>query len=230
MSTKNDFGDLFEIPTSLQERCIRTFGWSNEFAKKALKGYRQFIKLKLQQEDWDASVLSPSNTVDKVWHQHILDVTHYIEACEEYAGRLIGHNPEGSLDVKAREDRIKATKLSLKALFGRSAIDEQVWDFEGNDEKSATGQRRVTREPAGDSDYVTFTIRNYREQQESFVYWKRTMKLGDLFERYASFMQVCGSSMRFLFDGHRIEPGESPSMIGLDNGGQILMMLEQRGC
>jgi len=95
------------------------------------------MKLKLQHEDWDASTLSPSCTVDLVWHQHMLDPVHYVEACQAFtSGHVVGHNPDGGLDVAARMERIKTTKISLRSLFGKD-VDSEVWSFRGDADNAA---------------------------------------------------------------------------------------------
>jgi len=133
---KNENGDSFAIPSSLGTRCKRIYKWNDAFADTALTAYHQFIKLKLQQEDWNATILSPSLTVNKVWQQHILQVQHYVKACQDYTGgELIGYDPEEGSDKVARAKRVEATKLCLKTLFGKKDVDAEAWKF-GDDTSS----------------------------------------------------------------------------------------------
>ena len=102
---------LFQLPSSLQSRCQRKYGWEITFAKKALKGYQHFMKLKKLHEDWNATKLSPSIVIGQVWHMHMLDPRHYSNACQEYCdGEIIGHDPEGALDEETRKLRRKNPK------------------------------------------------------------------------------------------------------------------------
>ncbi|CAB9529542.1 expressed unknown protein [Seminavis robusta] len=118
-----------DLPESLRERCLRYYGWDDAFTKKALRGYRQFMQLKMQLEDWHAEILSPSPTIDAVWLQHIVDVEQYVNACLDYCDNLIGHNPDDDLDNSgARKERIRTTMRSLKLVFARD-IDREVWSF-----------------------------------------------------------------------------------------------------
>ena len=80
-------------------------------------------------DDWDATVLSPSLMIDKVWHMHILDTRSYQRYCENKAGRFIYHNPDGGLDVEARRRRIETTKIAVMARYGRAELDNDVWNF-----------------------------------------------------------------------------------------------------
>ena len=105
---------VFSIPDGLLPRCARQFGWTTEFCQRILMAYRQFMELKRQHEDWNATVLSPPWLVDKMWHEHILDVQHYVQACHDYCGNnlIIGHNPDGALDPAAQATRIQTTKIA----------------------------------------------------------------------------------------------------------------------
>ena len=56
---------VFSIPDGLLPRCARQFGWTTEFSQRILMAYRQFMELKRQHEDWNATVLSPPRLVDQ---------------------------------------------------------------------------------------------------------------------------------------------------------------------
>jgi hypothetical protein len=71
----------FRVPDSLHARCSRLAGWDDAMCVAVLEAYRQFMELKVQHEDWDATILFPPQQVDIMWRQHILDVKHYTKAC-----------------------------------------------------------------------------------------------------------------------------------------------------
>jgi len=50
-----------------------------------------------------------------------------------------------------------------------------------------------------------------------------------VFDTYAQRKGVQASSLRFLLDGERIEPTQTPKMLELDDQDQIDCMLEQTG-
>jgi len=89
-----------------------------------------------------SSKLFPSTIVEKVWKLHVLDITHYVQACNDYAGRLIGYHPdefecnETLLDVQTKKERIMTTRLALKALFGRT-IDLSMFPLEEEQNKES---------------------------------------------------------------------------------------------
>ena len=65
--------------------------------------------------------------------------------------------------------------------------------------------------------------------EETFFKIKKTTKMSKVFETYAQRKGVQSSSLRFLLDGERIEPDQTPKMLELDDQDQIDCMLEQSG-
>mmetsp|Transcript_924 Transcript_924/g.1975 ORF Transcript_924/g.1975 Transcript_924/m.1975 type:complete len:92 (+) Transcript_924:138-413(+) len=85
-------------------------------------------------------------------------------------------------------------------------------------------------EKAPDSGNEPITIR-VRDQtgEETFFKIKKTTKMSKVFGTYANRKGVQLSSLRFLLDGERIEPDQTPKMLELDDQDQIDCMLEQSG-
>jgi len=110
-------------------RCMREYYWSKEFAMRVLKGYRQFLELKTILEDWDAKILTPSQAVNQMWQQHMLDVINYCHDCVLICGRVVGNDPDvTALDEWAYNKAVVATKQLLRARF-ESEVDLDVWRF-----------------------------------------------------------------------------------------------------
>jgi len=114
--------------TPLVERCMRNHGWSESFAKRTLKGYRQFMELKSVMNDWQETKLAPPLAVHQMWEQHILDNLNYTDDCFLLFGRVIGHDPDATLRERSTIDRIKTTKIAFQARYG-SDQDPDVWDW-----------------------------------------------------------------------------------------------------
>jgi hypothetical protein len=114
--------------TPLVERCMRVHGWTESFAKRTLKGYRQFMELKSVMNDWQETKLSPPLAILQMWEQHILDNLNYTDDCFLLFGRVIGHDPDSSLNERALTDRVKTTKIAFQARYG-SDLDDEVWDY-----------------------------------------------------------------------------------------------------
>ncbi len=65
--------------------------------------------------------------------------------------------------------------------------------------------------------------------EETFFKIKKTTKMSKVFQTYANRKGVQLTSLRFLLDGERIEPDQTPKMLELDDQDQIDCMLEQSG-
>jgi hypothetical protein len=107
-----------EDVTILMERCQRLLGWDNEFATLVCAAFREFMECKAFVRDWEAAKLSPSLPVDRMWHQHILDIKRYADDCKLLFGQVIHHNPDGDIDVPARNIRIESTKALMSTRHG----------------------------------------------------------------------------------------------------------------
>ena len=114
--------------TPLVERVMRVHGFSEGFAKRVLRGYRQFMELKSVMNDWNELKLSPPVPINQMWEQHLLDNLNYTEDCLLLFGRVIGHNPDAILEAQALKDRIKTTQIAFQARYGDD-LDQEVWDF-----------------------------------------------------------------------------------------------------
>jgi len=71
--------------------------------------------------------------------------------------------------------------------------------------------------------------RSLKTGEETFFKIKKTTKMSKVFQTYANRKGVQLSSLRFLLDGERIEPEQTPKMLELDDQDQIDCMLEQSG-
>jgi len=114
--------------TPLIERCMRLHSFSEDFARRTLKGYRQFMELKSVMNDWQELKLAPSVPINQMWELHLLDNLNYTEDCLLLFGRVIGHNPDTALDGASLRERIMTTQIAFQARYGDD-LDQDVWDF-----------------------------------------------------------------------------------------------------
>ncbi|CAB9513061.1 Small ubiquitin-related modifier 1 [Seminavis robusta] len=75
---------------------------------------------------------------------------------------------------------------------------------------------------------ITIRVRD-QTGEETFFKIKKSTKMQKVFDTYAQRKGVQASSLRFLLDGERIEPNQTPKMLELDDQDQIDCMLEQTG-
>eukprot|EP00956_Cyclotella_meneghiniana_P026739 scaffold58585_cov65-Cyclotella_meneghiniana.AAC.3 len=219
--------------TPLVKRCMRVYNWDLAKTRRVLNAYRQFLHLKKCYEDWDATQLSPSYLVDQMWHQHILDVTNYCHDMMLLCGHVVGHNPDGVLDVGGKKIRDINTRRGLEDLF-RGSYDAEIWGIQIQSNTN-TGNAANNRSEAGSNtastEDNTLTIRvKDQHGEETFFKIKASTQMGKIFRAYASRKGIDSSSLRFTLDGDEIEDYETPSTLELEDQDQIDAILEQRGC
>lgn len=132
--------------TPLVERCIRVHGFSEGFARRVLKGYRQFMELKSVMNDWNELKLAPSVPINQMWELHLLDNLNYTEDCLLLFGRVIGHNPDSVLDGPALKERIMTTQIAFQARYGDD-LDHDVWDFGDDWNKESMAKPEPIKKP-----------------------------------------------------------------------------------
>mmetsp|Transcript_12812 Transcript_12812/g.24340 ORF Transcript_12812/g.24340 Transcript_12812/m.24340 type:complete len:90 (-) Transcript_12812:193-462(-) len=79
-----------------------------------------------------------------------------------------------------------------------------------------------------ESEPITLRVRD-QTGEETFFKIKKTTKMQKVFETYAQRKGVQVGSLRFMLDGERIDPTQTPKMLELDDQDQIDCLLEQVG-
>ena len=100
--------------------------WTPEFGEQVKVEYERFLELRAAN-----SKLSPSDTIDKLWHVHILDTKSYIRYCMGKFNKYIHHDPADSVDQMARRIRLADTKAAYSMRFGQF-VHPVVWDEHAN--------------------------------------------------------------------------------------------------
>jgi len=97
----NDFqldGPGVQFPFS--DRVARENGWSKKYTLRVIDEYKKFIYLCCVSEEG----VTPSDTVDQVWHLHLTYTKSYwIEFCQETLGKSIHHNPTKGGNEEAKK-------------------------------------------------------------------------------------------------------------------------------
>ena len=200
-------------------RCQREYLWDEAKCRRVLNAYRQFLELKKIFEDWDATILSPSQVVDQMWHQHLLDVTNYCHDTILLCGHVVGHNPDGALDGPAKAARTKTTRDALFENFG-SDYNKEMW---------LTPTELHEEERIDSKIPITLILRDHKRRIKLFRL-KRHQKLSVLFNTYAQMTGVAVHKLNFLLDGERIPESLTPFDLELDDQDQIDVMLVESGC
>jgi hypothetical protein len=102
-------------PLNFTRRLARDKGWTLDFARGAVDEYRRFCFLTFA----GAGVMTPSEEVDEVWHQHLTYTRDYWDIwCGAVLGRPLHHDPTmGGPDQAAHFRARYAETLRVYEMF-----------------------------------------------------------------------------------------------------------------
>merc|ERR1711865_1294826 len=211
-----------------------------EFARRTLKGYRQFMELKSVMNDWQELKLAPSVPINQMWELHLLDNLNYTEDCLLLFGRVIGHNPDTILDGSALKERIMTTQIAFQARYGDD-LDQDVWDF-GDDwnkdtmskpnpikkfeslEISSRGRLPV----ASGNEPITIFLRDQNTGEETYFSLRYKSTLRIVFTVFAERRGLNQDSLKFSYTGQQLTGYETPHSLALDDRARIDVNIDQR--
>jgi hypothetical protein len=100
--------------------------WTKNFTEKAIVEYKKFMYLAATSD----LMVSPSEIVDVVWHQHLIFTQSYKEFCD-LAGKQIQHVPSthNKDDFEKFKQAKERTKKLYNSVFGEQPTD--IWDYAG---------------------------------------------------------------------------------------------------
>ena len=98
--------------------------WTRDFTKKAIAEYKKFMYLAGTSD----FMVSPSEIVDVVWHQHLIFTSSYSEFCK-VIGKNIQHVP--STHNKEDYEKFKQAKERTKKLYNETFGEQprEIWDY-----------------------------------------------------------------------------------------------------
>ena len=106
---------------SIINQVMLEYSWDHHYAKSVAFEYMRFLELRNENKD-----LSPSDDIDRFWHQHILNTKHYFTYCFKKFSQIVHHDPTDAYDQKARALRLKNTMKAYTARFG-PIKKKKVW-------------------------------------------------------------------------------------------------------
>lgn len=215
-----------------------------KFSESRVKAYLRFLTLKAIEEDFDCEELSPSSEVDEVWHFHLLDTRHYRETCQELCGNgsFIDHDPDGGDDAEARDVR-REYAAELEEEIGLSTDKPKLKDVPAP--RAPVSHARAVPPAAQPvppphlSDASVNLKAVTQDGKELFMKCKLSTPLKKLMTAFCKRQGIAMSSVRFLFDGSRVSPNDTPWCIAnscsaaqphMLDGDVIDVMVEQQGC
>ncbi|MGE8556328.1 MAG: glycine-rich domain-containing protein [Chryseobacterium jejuense] len=126
--------DASDADFPFSKKLAKEENWSLEFTRKAIEEYKKFVYL--------CCILpkgaSPSETVDKVWHLHLIYTQSYWEDfCPNVLKRPLHHHPsKGGFNEKLKHQNwFTDTLKSYRDIF-QSEAPEDIWLNRNNAEKT----------------------------------------------------------------------------------------------
>lgn len=125
-------------------------GWKDSFALKAVSEYKKFIYLGVVSD----FVVTPSEIIDKVWHQHILFSKAYRNFCNDVIEYEFDHTPE-LIPLLTQTGIYNAQYLDTLALYKKEFDMEppaDIWGTPKFDENAAPANGRSKKKETVSSD------------------------------------------------------------------------------
>ena len=158
-----------------------------------LRDCLKFLVLKKLAGDEDATKLSPTDRIDKVWHQLILNTRLYKSINDALGGETIHHNPEGGMDVVSRNERVSRAIEMYKVVFRSSE-----WELP---------ERLLLLPRAGeDPAMITFRVLELSGRETLFKTSKST-NIEMVEEAFCRHRGLAELSIRFYSEGERLSDG-----------------------
>ena len=110
-----------------QKLCVSFFttkvmkrqSWNVEYAQRVEKEYLRYLEIHRKNP---RARISPSLTVDEIWHEHILNTRDYHTYCQETFGHYLHHRPNQEGEVIEDDD----TELKYREIFGEDPPPD-IW-------------------------------------------------------------------------------------------------------
>lgn len=141
-------------PSALAARLREAEAWAPDYAQQAIEEYRRFVYLSLISQ----SQVTPSEIIDRVWHEHITDTRSYIDGfCQPLFGELLHHVPGSGPDETPRfEAQYDDTRALYAAEFGEEP-PEDIWIHRSPAQIRSNRRRAVFARVAGVAGGIAVT-------------------------------------------------------------------------
>lgn len=82
-------------------KMVKHYGWKPSEIEQGIRLYRNYLILHLK---YPEEKLPPSECIDEIWHNHILDTQKYRNDCEKIFGKYLDHYPYFGIDGHSNLD------------------------------------------------------------------------------------------------------------------------------
>jgi hypothetical protein len=98
-------------------------GWLESDAIATTDQYRKYLFLNVKYPD---QIIPPSDDIDELWHNHILDTHLYIKDCDALFGKYKHHYPYFGIDEKSDMNDLNKAFNNTKELYLKEFGEELV--------------------------------------------------------------------------------------------------------
>jgi hypothetical protein len=102
---------------SVRKRLMKKKGWTAAHTDRLIEEYREYLALFYFHPGEE--LVPPSQELDDVWHEHILDTQRYAEDCQRVFGRFIHHVPGLEHGTDRHTEGLERTRRHWWQRFGR---------------------------------------------------------------------------------------------------------------
>lgn len=126
---------------SLIGQLVRKYHWDDMSALRAIVAYEQFLRLRA-----NGATAAPSETVEKVWRQHLLNTRHYMVYCKQKFNKYIHHDINPESDIKVEPSAFTATVLGDRSNGQPISVEirsyDDAYDADANDVRVYRGKTK----------------------------------------------------------------------------------------
>jgi hypothetical protein len=91
-------------------------GWTRQQVDRAIVNYKRFLLLLYL---YPNSAIVPTQEIDQVWHQHILDTRKYAQDCQWLFGYFLHHYPYFGMESDSEQYVIETAFSRTQTLFAQ---------------------------------------------------------------------------------------------------------------
>ena len=185
----------------------------------------------------NATMLSPSSLVDKVWHETLLDNKFYNMLCRDLFPKatniddfIINHDPDGGDNPIERNKRYENTLILMEKYFHEKP-NSLVWE-PGQPVSSKRPRDDIVDDKTTDEELDEVITIGLEDQTGDVMYFKlkKSTQLEKVMSAYAQRRGVCVSTLRFLFEGKTILYTCTPRSLEMEDNELVDVMLVSKGC
>ena len=103
--------------SAVRERLVHKKGWTGAHADRLIEEYREYLALVYFHPGEE--LVPPTQEIDDVWHEHILDTQRYSDDCRVVFGRFIHHVPGLDHGTDRHTEGLHRTRRHWWQRFGR---------------------------------------------------------------------------------------------------------------